>query len=126
MKKKPKKRNTTDIVEFQEDDRVIDGDTILSTGTMYITTYNTVENKMTENQVENKDTAEEMDFDELTITGDSYYHIFEEEHELISLNNIVWVKVNKAIWQGKVTQTNFSDIKEDSEYLKTKWIYTRK
>ena len=42
------------------------------------------------------------------------------------MNDIVWVKVNKAIWQGKFIQIPFSDIKEESEYLKKNWIYTKK
>ena len=61
-----------------------------------------------------------MGYDELTITGDSDYDIFEEKHEIISLNNIFWVKVNKSIWQGILMKTPFSDMKDDSDYLKTK------
>ena len=62
----------------------------------------------------------------MTITGDSDCDILEEEYEIISLNDIVWFKVNKAIWQDKVTQILFIDRKEDSEFLKTKWMHTRK
>ena len=55
-----------------------------------------------------------MAFDEFTISSDSDYDIFEGEHEIISLNDIVWVKVNKVIWKGKVIQILFIDLKEDS------------
>ena len=49
---------------------------------------------MTELQVENGDTVEEIYFGELIIPGcDSDYDILEEEHGTISLNDIVWVKV---------------------------------
>ena len=67
-----------------------------------------------------------MDFDKLTITSDSDCDFFEEEQEIISLKDIVWVKVNKFLWQGKLMQIPFSDINEYSENLKTKLIYTRK
>ena len=50
-----------------------------------------------------------MDFNELTITGDSDYDILEEEHKVISLNNIFWFKVNKEICQGKLIHINSSD-----------------
>ena len=53
---------------------------------------------MIEHQIENEDTVVEMDFGEFTITGDSYYDVFEEEYEIIYLNDIVWVKVSEAIW----------------------------
>ena len=54
---------TTDISECQEDDKVIDDDTYFGIGTMEMTTYDTVENEMTEHQVENEDTGGEMSFD---------------------------------------------------------------
>ena len=57
------------------------------------TTNDTKDNEMTEHQVENEDTVEEIDFYELTLPGDdSEYYILEEEHETISLNYIAWVK----------------------------------
>ena len=37
-----------------------------------------------------------MDFDSLTMSGCIDYDILVKEHESISLNDIVWVKVNKA------------------------------
>ena len=54
---------TTDISECQEDDKVIDDATYFGIGTMEMTTYDTVENEMTEHQVENEDTGGEMSFD---------------------------------------------------------------
>ena len=33
------------------------------------------------------------------MTGDSDYDIFEGKHAMIYFNNIVWVKVNKEVWQ---------------------------
>ena len=65
-------------------------------------------------------------FYELTITGDSGYGILEEEHENKYLNDIVLVKFTKAIWKGKLIQITFSDRKDDSEFLKAKFIDTRK
>ena len=35
----------------------------------------------------------EVAFDELIIAGDSDYDILEEKYDIISLNDIVWVKV---------------------------------
>ena len=83
---------------------------------MEITTNDTAENEITQHQVENKETGGEMYFDELTITGDSDYDILEEEHEIISLNDIFWFKVNKEICQGKLHQIPFSDRKEGIQY----------
>ena len=50
----------------------------------------------------------------------------EEEHENKYLNDIVLVKFTKAIWKGKLIQITFSDRKDDSEFLKAKFIDTRK
>ena len=59
-----------------------------------------------------------MDFDSLiNIVDDCNYIILEEEHETIFFNCIVWVKVNKSIWQGKLIQIPFSDRKEDIKIL---------
>ena len=58
------------------------------------------------------DTFEETALDELTIPGDdSDYDILEEEHETISLSNIVLVKVKKETWQGNVITIPSSDRK---------------
>ena len=68
-----------------------------------------------------------MDFDDLTIPGDySDYDILEEEQETILLNDTVWVKTKKDIWRVRVMQIPYSNKKEDSENLKTKWIDSRK
>ena len=52
--------------------------------------------------------------------------VFEEEQETISSNDIVWVKVKKAIWKGRAIKTPYSIKEEDSEHLKIKWIDSRK
>ena len=52
-----------------------------------------VEREMTEPSVETVNKERETCFDELTITCDySDYDVLEEEQEIISLNDIVWVK----------------------------------
>ena len=68
-----------------------------------------------------------MSSDDLTITGDySNYDILEEEKDSISENDAVWVKTKKEIWRGRVLLIPYSKKKEDSEYLKIKWIDSRK
>ena len=102
-------------------------ETAIYTGNTVMNTTETMENETTEILVENEDTVEDMDFDELTIHSDaSAYDILEEEHETISLNDIVTFRVITEIWKGRVMQIPFSDGKEDSECLKTKWIDQRK
>ena len=76
--------------------------------------------------MEIEETGGEIVFYEFTITGDSDYDILEKEHEIISLNKIVWVKDNKAILWGDEIKIPFSARKEVSEFLKIKWIYKRK
>ena len=64
-----------------------------------------------------------MSSDDLTITGDySDYDILEEEKDTISENNDVWVKTKKEIWRGRVLLIPYRKKKENSEYLKIKWI----
>ena len=49
------------------------------------------------------DTEEDMYFDDLTITGKySDYDILEEEKEIITKEDNVWVKTKKDIWRGRV------------------------
>ena len=68
-----------------------------------------------------------MSFDKLTINGDySDYDILEEEQETISSNGIVWVKVKKAIWQGRVIKIPYIIKEEDSEHLTIKWTDSQK
>ena len=68
-----------------------------------------------------------MDFDLSKISGDNGdCDMLEEEHETIYLNDIVWVKVKKSIWLGRVMQIPFSDRKDDSEYTKIRYIDTKK
>ena len=67
-----------------------------------------------------------MPSDDLISTGDySDYEILDEEKDLISKNDLVWVK-NKIKWRGRVLLIPYSKNKEDPEYLKIKWIDTRK
>ena len=64
-----------------------------------------------------------MNPDNCTTTGNySYYGVLEEEQETISLNDIFWVKVKKAIWKGREIKTPYSIKEEDSEHLKIKWV----
>ena len=82
---------------------------------------------MLEPSVEAVNTEEENCFENLTIPDDySDYDILEKEQETVSLNNIVWVEVKKAIWQVRVIQIPYSIKEEDSEHLKTKWVDSRK
>ena len=68
-----------------------------------------------------------MSSDDLISTGDySDYDILDEEKDLISKNDIVWFKTKKEIWRGRVLVIPYSKNKEDREYLKIKWIDTRK
>ena len=69
----------------------------------------------------------QMSSDDLIRTGDySDHNILEEEKDLISENDQVWVKTKKEIWRGTVLLIPYSKNKEDREYLKIKWMDTRK
>ena len=58
---------------------------------------------------ENVDTEEEMDFDDLTITGNySDYDILEEEKEIITKNDDICVKTKKEKWRGRVLLIPYS------------------
>ena len=70
-----------------------------------------MDSQITEHQVYIEEISRGGDFDDLTITGDSDYDILEEKHYIISLHNIVWVKVTKVIWQSKLLQVPLSDRK---------------
>ena len=90
-------------------------------------TTDSIARQRTELQVENVNTDEEIDFDDLTITGDySDNDILEEEKETISLNDEVWVKTKNEIWRGRVILITYSHKKEDSENFKIKWTDSRK
>ena len=68
-----------------------------------------------------------MSSDDLISTGDySDYNILDEEKDPISKNDLVWVKTKKEIWRGRVLLIPYSKYKEYREYLKIKWIDTRK
>ena len=45
------------------------------------------------------------------MSGSSDYDILDKENDIISLNDIVRVKLNKAIWQEKEIQIPISDSK---------------
>ena len=65
--------------------------------------------KIKETADENVDTEEEIYFDDLNIPGDySHYDILEEEKEIISKNDEVWVKTKKDIWRGRVLLIPYS------------------
>ena len=86
-----------------------------------------VARQLTENVDDIVDEEKEMSSDDLTITGDySDYNILEEEKDTISEKYDVWVKTKKEIWRGRVLSIPYSKKKEDSEYLKIKWINSRK
>ena len=69
----------------------------------------------------------DMSSDDLISTGDySDYDILDEEKDLISKNDLVWVKIKKEIWRGRVLLIPYSKNKEDREYLRIKWMDTRK
>ena len=64
---------------------------------------------ITETPDENVDTEEEMDFDDLTITGNySDYDILEEEKETITKNDNIWFKTKKEILRGRVLLITYS------------------
>ena len=69
----------------------------------------------------------EMSSADLISSGDySGYNILDEENDLISKNDLVWIKTKKEIWRGSVLLIPYRKNKEDREYLKIKWIDTRK
>ena len=86
-----------------------------------------VATQLTENADDMVEEGKEMSSDDLIITGDySDYDILEEEKDYISKNDFVWVKTKKEIWRGRVLLIPYSKNKEDREYLKIKWIDSRK
>ena len=86
-----------------------------------------VATEITEHADDMVEEGKEMSSDELISTGDySDYKILDEEKDLISKNDIVWVKTKKEIWRGRVLLITYRKNKENREYLKKKWIDTRK
>ena len=68
-----------------------------------------------------------MSSDDLISTGDySDHKILDEEKDHIYKNDLVWVKTKKEIWRERVPLITYSKNREDCEYLKIKWIDTRK
>ena len=61
----------------------------------------------TEFQVDNEVTGGEIYFDELIVSGNSYYNIFDEDHEIISLNDIVWIKFKQNNMARKSNVNSF-------------------
>ena len=83
--------------------------------------------KLTKNADDMVDEEKERSSDDLTITCDySNYDILEEEKDTISENDDVWVKTKKRDMERKSTVNSLQQKKEDSEYLKIKWIDSRK
>ena len=48
--------------------------------------------------------------------------MFLNEEEIIPKDSTVWVNTHKKVWEGRVIKIPFSDLLEDSDYLKLKWI----
>ena len=89
-------QDSNEITESQLNNQGLENMIVQYTGNTQLSTYESVARKMTETPDENVDTKEEIDFDNFTITGDqSYYDILEEEKEIISKNDEVWVKNKK-------------------------------
>ena len=61
----------------------------------------------TEFQVDNEVTGGEIYFDELIVSGNSYYNTFDEDHEIISLNDIVWIKFKQNNMARKSNVNSF-------------------
>ena len=86
-----------------------------------------VETQLAENTDDMVEEGKEMSFYDLISTGGySDCEILDEEKDHISKNDLVWVKTKKEIWRGRVLLIPYSKNKEDCEYLKIKWIDTRK
>ena len=74
-----------------------------------LSTSESVAIQMIETEDENVVIWEEMDSDDLTITGDySDYDILEEGQVTLSKNEKVWVKTEKEIWRGRVLLIPYS------------------
>ena len=86
-----------------------------------------VATQLTENADDMVEEGKEMSSDDLISTGDySDYDILYEEKDPISKNDLVWVKTKQKIWRGRVLLITYRKYKEDREYLKIRWIHTRK
>ena len=82
---------------------------------------------MRELPVENVNTEEEMDFDDLNIPGDySDYDILGKGTENTSNDDEDWVKTKMNIYRGRAMLIPYSHKEEVSEHLKIKWIDSRK
>ena len=91
----------------------------------YLSASTVVATEITENTDDMVEEGKEMSSDDLISTGDySDYDILDEEKDPISKNNLVWVKTK--ICRGRVLLIPYRKNKEDREYLKIKWIDTRK
>ena len=74
-----------------------------------LSTSDSVARQLIENPDDMVDTEEEMDFDDLTITGNySDYDILEEEKEAITENYNVWFKTKKKIRREIVLLITYS------------------
>ena len=83
--------------------------------------------EITENADDMVAEENQMSSDDLIHAEDnSDYDILEEEKDIISENDLVWVKTKKEIWRGTVLLIPYSKKIEDREYLKIKWMDTRK
>ena len=68
-----------------------------------------VAGQLIENPDDTVDSEEEMYFEDLNITGNySDYDILEEDREIITKNDDVWVKTKKEIWIWRVLLITYS------------------
>ena len=100
------------IAKNRDNDDPVDTDIELETNVVKrteLSTYDSVARQFIENLDANVDIEEEMDFYDLTITGNhSDYHILEEEKENISKNDDVWVRTKNDIWIERVLLIPYS------------------
>ena len=69
---------------------------------------------------------EEIRKEEFLYSGGSDYDIFESEDVKIYLHDTVRIKQRREIWQVKIPRITFSDLPDDENYLKIKWLDTKK
>ena len=57
------------------------------------------------------------------VSGDNVYDIFGNEDGIITEDSIVWVIVNKKIWEGREIKVPYCDLPHDSNYQKSDMDY---
>ena len=61
-------------------------------------------------------------FDVSTFSGGNVYYNFENKSKIITEYSIIWVNTNERIWEGRVIKIPYSDLPQDSKYLKLIWV----